>query len=91
MDGLNLTPDFFRNRPLDLLIGDGNQPDDLHDDCLGTALDALFDHGITELFYQLASNALKTYDTEHRYVHLDTSSFSLMEKLTKIPTMMLTQ
>lgn len=77
---LYLTPDFFRNRPVDLLIGKGVEADDLHDDCLGTALDALYNHGITELFYQLASRALKTYQIEHRYVHLDTSTFSLHGK-----------
>lgn len=77
---LYLTPEFFTNRPLDLLIGEGVVPEDLHDDCLGTALDALYDHGITELFYQLASSALKTYNIEHKYVHLDTSSFSMHGK-----------
>jgi|GEM_PF-3399028 len=41
---LYFTPDFFRNRPVDLLIGDGIKPDNLHDDCLGTALDALLYH-----------------------------------------------
>lgn len=77
---LYLTPDFFRNRPLDLLIGENITADDLHDDCLGTALDALYEYGITELFYHLASNALKTYEIEHRYVHLDTSTFSFHGK-----------
>lgn len=77
---LYLTPSFFRNRPVNRLIGEGIETEDLHDDCLGTALDALYDHGITELFYQIASKALKKYNIEHRYVHLDTSTFSLHEK-----------
>lgn len=77
---LYLTPNFFRNRPIDRLIGEGIRADDLHDDCLGTALDALYDHGITELFYNVASEALKKYSIEHRYVHLDSSTFSLHGK-----------
>lgn len=54
---LYLTLDFFLNRPIDLLISEGITADDLNDDCLGTAL---YDYGITELFYTLASNTLKT-------------------------------
>ncbi len=77
---LYLTPEFFKNRPVDLLIGENVSAEDLHDDCLGTALDAIYDHGITEMFYQVASSALKTYGIEHRYVHLDTSTFFLHGK-----------
>ncbi len=49
----------------------------MHDDCLGTALEALYEHGVTELFYQVASQALKRYGIEHRFVHLDSTTFSL--------------
>jgi len=77
---LYLTPNFYENRPVDLLIKEGLEAKDLHDDCLGTALDALYDYGVTELFYRISSQALSSYGIKHRFVHLDTTSFSLHGK-----------
>jgi hypothetical protein len=64
-----LTPEFYKNRPVEIV--------DLHDDCLGTALDVLYEYGVTGLFYQVVSSALSTCKMQHRFVHLDTGSFSL--------------
>jgi transposase len=72
-----LTPESYRNRPTETLIGEGITPDDLHDDCLGTALDVLYENGLTELFYKISSHALKNQGIEHKFVHLDSTSFSL--------------
>jgi transposase len=74
---LYLTPRFMDHKPVDVLIGEGVRAEDLHDDCLGTALDALFHCGLTELFYEVASGALRRYGIDHRFVHLDTTTFSL--------------
>lgn len=74
---LYLTPEFFRNKPLELLVGEGIEPDDLNDDCLGRALDALFEHGITELFAHISSHALRMFGIEVSYAHLDSTSISL--------------
>lgn len=75
---LYLTPQFYKNRPVDVLLG--VEAEDLHDDCLGTALDALYEYGITELFYKVSSRALKTFEISHRFVHLDTTTFSFHGK-----------
>ena len=72
-----LHPDYYRKRPVELLVGEGIVPEDLNDDSLGSALDALYEYGVTELFYLIASKALGIYNIEHRFVHLDTTSFSL--------------
>jgi transposase len=61
-------------------VGEAIRPEDLNDSCLGSALDALYDYGVTELFYKVASQALSIYGIEHRFVHLDTTSFSLYGK-----------
>lgn len=74
---LYLTPNFYKNRPVEYLVGAGINAEDLHDDCLGTALDALYDYGVTELFYQVSSQALSVFGIKHNFVHLDTTSFSL--------------
>ena len=74
---LYLTPQFYKGRPTELLLGEEVRAEDLHDDCLGTALEALYEEGITELFYKVASHALQSYGVEHRFVHLDSTTFSL--------------
>ena len=44
--------------------------------CLGRALDTLYEKGVTELFATVASKALSTFDIDHRFVHLDSTTFS---------------
>jgi len=74
---LYLTPNFFKNRLTDILIGDGILPADLNDDSLGTALDILYDTGLNETFFAVSSHALKTQDITHKFAHLDSTTFSL--------------
>ncbi len=73
---LYLTPEFFSNKPVDLLIRPHLCAADFTDDCLGRALDTLYENGVTELFATVASKALSTYEIDHRFVHLDSTTFS---------------
>ena len=72
-----LTPEFFTHRPTDILIGDGISPEDLNDDSLGTALDALFTAGLNETFFTVASHAINCQGIEHKFAHLDSTTISL--------------
>jgi len=74
---LYLTHEFFENKPVDLLIGDGIEAEDLNDDCLGRALDQLFQCGVTEVFASVSSRALQVFGIETRFAHLDSTSFGL--------------
>lgn len=74
---LYLTKRFFVNRPVEVLVGPGVTADKLHDASLGTALDALFEYGVTELFFHVASRILKEQGIETRFAHLDSTTFSL--------------
>lgn len=74
---LYLTPEFYRTKPVDLLIGEGIEADDLNSDSLGKALDYLHEAGITEVFAQISAHALKQYGIQVRYAHGDTTAFSL--------------
>jgi len=49
----------------------------LNDDSLGRALDTLYEAGLTEIFAQVASHALRLVGVQHRFVHLDTTSLSV--------------
>ena len=74
---LYLTPEFFDNKPIDLLIREGLTAEDFNDDSLGRALDMLYQAGITEAFAFVSSHALHVFGIEHDFVHLDNTSFSL--------------
>jgi len=74
---LYLTPEFYRTKPVDLLIGKGIEADDLNSDSLGKALDYLYAAGITEVFAKVSAHALTRYGIQVRYAHGDTTAFSL--------------
>jgi transposase len=74
---LYLMPDYLRNKPIDLLIDPTLEAEEFNDDSLGRSLDALYRAGVTEVFAKVASRALEVYGIEHRFVHLDSSSFHL--------------
>lgn len=77
---LYLAPEFLANKPVDLLIRPHLCAADFTDDSLGRALDTLYENGVTELFATVASKALSTYDIDHRFVHLDSTTFSFQGK-----------
>ena len=77
---LYLMPEYMRNKPVDLLIGEGLEADDFNDDTLGRALDEVQQAGVTEVFAEVASKAVEVFEVESEYVHLDTSTMSLHGK-----------
>ena len=74
---LYLMPDYLHNKPVDLLIDPDLTAEDFNDDTLGRCLDDLYEAGVTEVFYQVASHALQVYGMRSSFVHLDSSSFHL--------------
>ncbi|MAT42741.1 MAG: hypothetical protein CL609_10395 [Anaerolineaceae bacterium] len=74
---LYLMPDYMRNKPVNVLIGPGLVAEDFNDDSMGRYLDAIYARGVTEVFAQVAARALRVYGIEHRFVHVDSSSFHL--------------
>jgi transposase len=74
---LYLMPQYLHNKPIDLLIEPDLEAEDFNDDTLGRSLDQLFEAGVTEIFAQVAQQALGRYGIEHRFYHLDSSSFHL--------------
>ena len=74
---LYLTPEFFHNKPVDLLIHPDVKADHLNQHNLGRALDALFKAGITEVFVHVSTHALRKFGIKVRQARLDSTSFSL--------------
>ena len=71
---LYLAAEFFRNKPVDMLIGDKVSVDDINDDVLGRALDAIYEANPTLLFSQIAYQAAKIHNIDTSVLHGDTSS-----------------
>ena len=74
---LYLTPRFYERRPVDTLIREWLSSKDFHDYSLVTALDAIYEQGITELFFQVASQILAKQGIDTRFTHLDSTTFSV--------------
>ena len=72
---LYLTPLFFRDKPVDRLIGEGIHAEHLNDDVLGRALDAIYQYGPSKLYAQLAAQSVQRLGLLCRFGHLDSTSF----------------
>jgi transposase len=74
---LYLVPQYFENKPIEHLLGEGITADMLNDDCLGRTLDWLYEHDVTTLFAGLALQARRRFGIQAEHLHIDTTSFSV--------------
>src|SRR5207247_6019523 len=74
---LSLTPQFFANKPLDLLLREGIRAEMFHRFKLGRTLDEVYTYGCDLLFSDLALAVCVQEGIEQRFHHLDTTRFSL--------------
>ncbi len=74
---LSLTPQFFANKPLDLLFRPGVHADMFNRFKLGRSLDEVSSYGCDLLFSELALAVCAHEGIAQRFNHLDTTSFSL--------------
>jgi transposase len=72
---LYLTPHFFRNKPTERLIEEGVKAEQLNEDTLGKALDALHNSGVSELYSLIAARAVKRLGLAPKVGHQDITSF----------------
>ena len=74
---LSLTPQFFANKPLDLLLREGIDAEMFNRFKLGRTLDEASAYGCDLLFQELALSVCAQEGINLRFNHLDTTSFSL--------------
>src|SRR5437764_8610994 len=74
---LYLVPQYFENKPVEHMLGEGITADMLNDDCLGRTLDWLYEHDVTTLFAGLALQARRRFGIQAQHLHIDTTSFSV--------------
>jgi transposase len=74
---LSLTPQFFANKPLDLLFREGIDAEMFNRFKLGRTLDEAYAYGCNLLFEELALAVCTQAGIDLRFNHLDTTSFCL--------------
>jgi transposase len=74
---LSLTPQFFANKPLDLLLRQGIDAAMFNRFKLGRTLDEAYAYGCDLLFEELALSICAQEGIDLRFNHLDTTSFAL--------------
>ena len=74
---LSLTPQFFANKPLDLLFREGVGAEMFNRFKLGRTLDEVYAYGCDLLFSELALAVCAQEGIDLRFNHLDTTSVSL--------------
>ena len=72
---LYLTPAFFRDKPVERLVGEGIQAEQLNDDLLGRTLDKMYDYGLDKFYSPLSVQAVARLGLTGDKAHLDSSSF----------------
>ena len=77
---LYLFPNYFLTIPTEKLLGEGISPSNLNDDVVGRTLDAIYRHGATELFNQIALHVMGQFSLGTQLIHVDTTNFSVYGK-----------
>lgn len=72
---LYMFPEFFEDKPIDRLIGEGIQAEHLNDKVLGRALDSLYDADVSDLYLNLAIKVVNHLKLPCKALNLDGTSF----------------
>jgi transposase len=81
---LYLFPQFFEDKATAHLLGQGIFPEHLNDDKIGRVMDKCYNYGISELFLLIALAAVRKYQVNLGYSHLDSTSFSVHREYNKL-------
>ena len=74
---ISLTPQFFQNKPLDVLFREGVRPEHFNRFKLGRSLDKVYAYGCDLLFSELAFSVCRQEGVDQQFNSLDTTTFSL--------------
>lgn len=72
---LYMVSSFFSDKPIELLLGEGIEASQLNDTVLGRCLDAIYKHGCTKLYGNLAPGICKKLGLIPKYAHMDSTDF----------------
>jgi len=72
---MHMYSEYFEDKPLSRLIGDGINAEHINDDALGRCLDALYEHGVSTLYQQISEKVVTKLKLPCKFIHLDSTSF----------------
>jgi transposase len=75
---ISLTPDFFEDKPVGLLLREGITADQLNRHKLGRTLDSIYDYGCENFFNEIALTICLAEGIDLGVAHNDTTTFSVM-------------
>jgi transposase len=74
---LYLFSQFFEDKGIEILLGEGVKSDHINDDKIGRVMDKLYRHGLNNLFIEIVLSVIKKFKIDTKYSHLDATSFHL--------------
>ena len=74
---LYLFSQFFEDKAIEHLLGEGIKAEELNDDKLGITMDKLYRAGLSKSFLLIALDTIKRYQLNTKYSHLDSTSIHL--------------
>ena len=72
---LYMVPTFFADKPIELLLGEGIESEQLNDTVLGRCLDSIHSYGCTTLYANLAPQICERLGLKPKTVHMDSTDF----------------
>ena len=72
---LHMYSEFFDDKPVSRLIGEGIDASHINDDALGRCLDAIYDAGVSGSYQQIAEKVVDHLKLPCEFTHLDSTSF----------------
>ncbi|WP_124972238.1 IS1634 family transposase [Aphanothece sacrum] len=74
---LYLFSQFFEDKAVEKLLGEGIEPNYINDDKIGRVMDELYKYGLNNLFIEVILEVINKFEIEIKYSHLDATSFHL--------------
>jgi transposase len=74
---LYLSHQFFANKPVEILLGEGIKAEDITDYTLGHTLDNIYEYGSSDLFAEIGFAVALEHKLLGKNIHIDTTSISV--------------
>tara|TARA_R110000772_G_scaffold228799_2_gene339512 strand:- start:15225 stop:16832 length:1608 start_codon:yes stop_codon:yes gene_type:complete len=71
---LHMYPQYFKERPVERLIGKGVKAEHINDDALGRCLDELYEAGVSDIYQTLSASVVKHLELPCEGINLDSTS-----------------
>ena len=72
---LHMYSQYFQDKPLESLLGEGIESKHINDDALGRCLDKLFEYGVSDIYQQLSEKVVQYLELPCEAINIDTTSF----------------